>query len=217
MFQQPLHIEWCLRVLPHQSSAVAVAVLHAQCPGTYAPFGISTPESQAHTPEPAPRCGYSRHGASRGATDVAVAKSEQGSTCCHPGAPGACGRQRLGTSACVVHAMYGSGCSCNTHAVTDAELDCSPHLQDLIADHASGSWVWTVGGKKVLDFGCGAAPWTAPTFNRLHSVEPDHWQHPESSCRGRRSGITCGTVNMSTCLRRVQASARCRWGTATPI
>lgn len=26
---------------------------------------------------------------------------------------------------------------------------------DLIADHASGSWVWTVGGKKVLDFGCG--------------------------------------------------------------
>jgi hypothetical protein len=29
------------------------------------------------------------------------------------------------------------------------------HLQDLIADHASGSWVWTVGGTKVLDFGCG--------------------------------------------------------------
>jgi len=26
---------------------------------------------------------------------------------------------------------------------------------DLIAEHAQGSWVWTVGGKKVLDFGCG--------------------------------------------------------------
>jgi 4-aminobutyrate aminotransferase len=26
---------------------------------------------------------------------------------------------------------------------------------DLIAEHGSGSWVWTVGGKKVLDFGCG--------------------------------------------------------------
>jgi len=29
-------------------------------------------------------------------------------------------------------------------------------MQDLIAEHGSGSWVWTVGGKKVLDFGCGA-------------------------------------------------------------
>lgn len=29
-------------------------------------------------------------------------------------------------------------------------------VQDLIAEHAQGSWVWTVGGKKVLDFGCGA-------------------------------------------------------------
>lgn len=26
---------------------------------------------------------------------------------------------------------------------------------DLIAEHAKGSWVWTTGGKKVLDFGCG--------------------------------------------------------------
>ena len=37
----------------------------------------------------------------------------------------------------------------------------SLHVQDLIADHASGSWVWTIGGKKVLDFGCGEASQTA--------------------------------------------------------
>ena len=42
--------------------------------------------------------------------------------------------------------------------LTSRRLQCTRvHVQDLIADHASGSWVWTVGGKKVLDFGCGEA------------------------------------------------------------
>ena len=46
--------------------------------------------------------------------------------------------------------------SCLLH-VTSFARNMTLDVQNLIADHASGSWVWTVGGKKVLDFGCGEA------------------------------------------------------------